>query len=116
MTVTNMRYQPLMPYWFYQNEWYKTAFYAVSPAKLSGATCGSSTTLTVGGSAVDNGLVILAGSRLPNLPASPTQVRPSATITNYLEQVASTDFANCIFRKPGTTITSAFNDQLLTVQ
>ena len=61
VTVTNMLYQPLMPYWFYQNEWYKTAFYAVSPAKLPGAACGASTTLTVGGSAVDNGLVILAG-------------------------------------------------------
>jgi len=116
VTVTNMRYQPLMPYWFYQNEWYKTAFYAVSPTKLPGAVCGASTTLTVGGSSLDNGLVILAGSRLPNLPGSPTQTRPSAAITDYLEQTASTDFANCIFKKPGTTITSTFNDQLLTVQ
>ena len=100
-TVTNMRYQPVMPYWFYQNEWYKTAFYALSPALRPAPiahNCGAATTLTVGGSSLDNGLVILAGSRLPNLPLVPAQPRPSANIADYMEPTAPTDFANCIFR------------------
>jgi hypothetical protein len=89
VTVTNMRYQPLMPFWFYQNEWYKTAFYALSPANRPTPfvlhSCGAATTLNVGGISLDNGLVILAGSRLPNAPATPTQTRPTANIMDYME-------------------------------
>ena len=121
MTVTNMRYQPLMPYWFYQNEWYKTAFYALSPARrptpLIAHNCGAATTLTVGGTPLDNGLVILAGSRLPNLPATPTQaVRPTSNILDYMEPVAPSNFANCVFKGIGTPISSSYNDRLLPVQ
>lgn len=121
VTVTNMRYQPLMPYWFYQNEWYKTAFYALSPARrpppgLIPHNCGAATTLTVGGTSLDNGLTILAGSRLPNLPAVPAQARPSPNILHYMEPNAPTDFANCIFKGIGTPITPIYNDRLLPIQ
>ena len=113
-TISNLRHQPLMPYWFYENDWYKTAFYAVAPGRLPGATCGATTTLTVGGVSLDNGLVILAGSRLPNLPATPTQVRPTANIIDYMEQTVTGDFGNCIFK--GNPIPSSYNDRLLPVQ
>ena len=120
MTVTNLRYQPLMPYWFYVNEWYKSAFYALSPAvrpvPLIAHNCGAATSLTVGGMSLDNGLVMLAGSRLPNLPATPTQARPSAAITDYMEQTAPTDFANCIFKAVSTPVSATYNDRLLPVQ
>ncbi len=119
VTVTNMRYQPLMPFWFYQNEWYKTAFYALSPANrptpFVAHNCGAATTLNVGGISLDNGLVILAGSQLPNAPATPTQTRPTSNIMDYMEPTSSTDFANCIFKAIGLPITSSYNDRLLPV-
>ncbi len=114
-TISNLRHQPLMPYWFYQNEWYKTAFYAVAPNRLFNTPCGTATsTLTMGGVALDNGLVILAGSRLPNLPTMPTQTRPSANITDYIEQTVTADYSNCIFK--GNPIPASYNDRLLPVQ
>jgi hypothetical protein len=120
VTVTNMRYQPLMPYWFYQNEWYKTTFYALSPAirpvPLVAHNCGSATSLTVGGASLDNGLVMLAGSKLTSPPAPLTQMRPSANILDYMEPTSATDFTSCIFKGPGTATTSSYNDRLLPVQ
>ncbi|MBL8511784.1 MAG: hypothetical protein JNM52_09075, partial [Betaproteobacteria bacterium] len=68
-TVTGMRYQPLMPYWFYQNEWYKTAFLALGQAKAP-ANGGPCAKLTVGSNDKD-ALLILAGAKL-----SPLQTRP----------------------------------------
>ena len=126
--ISNMRYQPTMPYWFYQNEWYKLTFYALSPTirpvPLAAHNCGSATSLTVGGAPLDNGLVILAGSKLTNPPAPPPapsmQTRPSTNILDYMEPTAATDFANCIFKSPGISTSSSYpssyNDRILPVQ
>ena len=114
--TTTTKYQPLMPYWFYQNEWYKTAFYALSPSKApsAGATdCGGATALTVGGTSVSTAVALLAGSRLPNLPSTPTQIRPSTVVTNYLEGFNATAATNCTFAGSGTAVNSSFNDQLI---
>ena len=109
-TVTNLRYQPLMPYWFYQNEWYKTARYALSPSKApsAGATdCGAATTLTVGGASVSTAVAVLAGSRLS------AQTRPTAIVTDYLEGLNATAATNCTFAGSGAAVNSSYNDQLI---
>lgn len=117
VTVTS-RYQPLMPYWFYENEWYKTAFYALSPSIAPAAgspDCGSATTLTVGSSTVSSALVLQAGSRLPNLPATPTQTRPSSVVTDYFEGINATSYGNCAFAAISAPTSSSYNDQSLVV-
>ncbi len=117
-TMSNLRYQPQMPYWFYDNEWYKTAYYALSPsvAPAVGSTdCGAATTLTVGGSSVATALVLQAGARLPVLPATPTQTRPSASLANYAEGINATSPGNCQFESVGKPVNSTYNDQLLVV-
>lgn len=114
--TTTTRYQPLMPYWFYQNEWYKTAMYGLSPSKApsAGSTdCGAATTLTVGGTSVSTAVAVLAGSRLPSLPATPTQTRPSGVVTNYLEGPNATAATNCTFAAARTPVNNGYNDQLI---
>ncbi|MEQ1519277.1 MAG: hypothetical protein ABL931_22605, partial [Usitatibacteraceae bacterium] len=107
------RYQPLMPYWFYDNEWYKLATYGLSPSRAPSAgfvDCGAATSLTVGGTTVSTAVAVLAGSRLP------AQTRPSSLITNYLEGGNATAATNCTFVAVGTPPNSGYNDQLIILQ
>lgn len=112
-------YYPLMPAWFFENNWYLSAFYALAPgaAPAAGSTdCSGATSLSVASGAVDKALVMLAGSRLPNLPATPTQSRPSATLSNYFEGANLAGFSNCVFGALDAKASSALNDQLFTVK
>ena len=107
VTVSNMSYQPLMPYWFYANEWYKLAFYAVprSIAPGSSSDCGSATALTVGANAVNYPLVQIAGKNLT------LNTRPSGLRSDYFEGANVASNTNCIFEDTNKTITSTYNDQ-----
>jgi hypothetical protein len=114
VSVSNLRYQPLMPTWFYNNDWYLSAFYAVSPSKAPSAItpCGSISQLTSGNSPVD-AVVMLAGSRLP--VSAPTQTRPSAAVADYLEALNLAGGTTCNFASSSANVTSSSNDQVLVV-
>lgn len=116
-SLKRMRYQTLMPYWFYSNDWYLSAFAAVSPSDAPSVVmpCGSATKLTVGANTNVAALVMLAGSRLPNLPSTPTQTRPSSAVSNYLETPNISGGTNCVFSASGDTVTASRNDQVLVV-
>lgn len=112
--LSNLRYQPPMPTWFYNNDWYLTAFYALSPSKAPSliTPCGPISQLTSGNSPAD-AVVILAGSRLP--VSTPTQTRPSASASNYLEAPNLMGGTTCSFASSNANSTSGFNDQVLVV-
>jgi hypothetical protein len=116
-SLKRMRYQALMPYWFYSNDWYLSAFAAVSPSDAPSVVmpCGSATKLTVGANTNVAALVMLAGSRLPNLPSTATQTRPSSAVSNYLEAPNTSGGTNCLFSASGDTVTASRNDQVLVV-
>ncbi len=114
-----INYYPLMPSWYYGNDWHLSAFYALAPgaAPAGGSTdCGGATSLSVASGSIDKALVMLAGSRLPNLPATPTQTRPSATLSNYFEGTNLTGFSNCIFGALDDKPNASRNDQLFAVK
>jgi len=115
--VSNMRYQPIMPTWFYNNDWYLTAFYAVAPSKAPSPVtpCGITTQLSAGANSGGDAIVMLAGSRLPNLPAAPTQIRPSASLYQYLEEPNLSAGTSCAFSASRMTTTSTSNDQVLVI-
>ncbi len=114
ISMSNLRYQPLMPTWFYNNDWYLSAFYAVSPSKAPSAItpCASTSQLTSGNAPAD-AVVMLAGSRLP--VSGPTQTRPSAILSNYLESPNLTGGTTCRFASSNASATSSSNDQVLMV-
>jgi hypothetical protein len=114
VALRNVRYQPVMPTWFYDNNWYLSAFYAVSPSKAPSpiSPCGSISQLTSGSSPVD-AVVILAGSRLPVL--TPTQTRPSASASDYLEAPNLMGGTTCNFASSSSNVTGSSNDQVLVV-
>ena len=115
ISVTDMRYAPIMPTWFYDNRWYLTAFAAIAPvAGVAPAapipnSCGTATSLTVGANSGVNAIVMLAGKTLP------TQSRPSSAITDYLESLNATGSSTCSFANAGLPVPAAFNDNLLVV-
>ena len=117
LSVNNLRYQPLMPDWFEKNDWYLTAFYAVAPSKAPSPVtpCGITTQLSAGANSGGDAIVMLAGSRLPNLPAAPTQIRPSASLDQYLESPNLTAGTSCAFSASRITTTSTSNDQVLVI-
>jgi hypothetical protein len=114
VSVSNLRYQPVMPTWFYNNNWYLAAFYAVSPSNAPSAItpCGLISQLKSGNTPAD-AIVMLAGSRLP--VSAPTQARPSATLANYLEMPNLTGGTTCSFASSSANVTSGSNDQVLVV-
>jgi hypothetical protein len=114
VALRNVRYQPVMPTWFYDNNWYLSAFYSVSPSKAPSpvSPCGPINQLTSGSSPAD-AVVILAGSRLP--VSAPTQTRPSASASDYLEAPNLTGGATCNFAASSTNVNSSSNDQILVV-
>jgi hypothetical protein len=111
VTLNNMRYQPLMASWFYDNEWYKQSFYAVanSSAPASTTNCSSATTLTVGSTTGVQALVMLSGKSLTNA------VRPSLPAGDYLELKNSTSSIDCLFEDKTRALASTYNDQTVVV-
>jgi hypothetical protein len=111
VSLTNMRYQPLMASWFYDGEWYKQAFYAVgnSSAPATTTNCSSGSTLTVGSTTSVQALVMLSGKSLTNA------VRPSLPPTDYLELKNSTASTDCLFEDKVRAVTSTYNDQTIVV-
>jgi hypothetical protein len=114
VALRNVRYQPVMPKWFYDNNWYLSAFYSVSPSKAPSpiSPCGSISQLTSGNAPAD-AVVILAGSRLPVL--TPTQTRPSASASDYLEAPNLMGGTTCNFASSSSNVTGSSNDQVLVV-
>ncbi len=120
-SVTGMNYHPIMPEWFFQNGWYLSAFAALAPAGGIAPTtpspnpCGTATTLITGTGNSANAIVMLAGARLPVLPAIATQARPSAAISNYLEAPNKDAGTTCMFSTPTAAVTANSNDQIFIV-
>jgi hypothetical protein len=111
VTLSNMRYQPLMAAWYYDNDWYKTSFYAIgnSSAPASTTNCSSATTLTVGTTTGINAVVLQAGKSLTNA------TRPSLPVSDYLEGANATAASNCVFDAINKPTTTNFNDQTVVV-
>lgn len=114
-SLSRMRYQPVMPYWFYQNEWYKSAFAAIAPSKAPSAVspCGSATLLTAGANTSVEAMVMLAGRRLND--TNPLNADAGTALTDYLESPNTMAGSNCVLSKPGATVTATSNDQTLIV-
>ncbi len=111
VSANRMRYQPLMPYWFYSNEWYLTAFAAVAPANAPSTVtpCGSASKLTVGANTNVAVLAYLAGKNLTG------NARPSGTLSDYLEGINLTGSTNCAFEDTSKSVTTTYNDQMIVV-
>ncbi len=111
VAFSKLRYQPLMAGWYFDNDWYKQAFYAVSntSAPASTTNCTSAGKLTVGAKADVEALVSLSGKSLGNA------ARPSMPVADYLELNNSTAAANCVFEAITKPVSPAYNDQVLIV-
>jgi hypothetical protein len=105
-----MRYQPVMPYWSHQNEWYKSAFAAMAPSKAPAAIapCGSATMLTSGGNSSVDAMVMRAGRRLND--ANPLNAYQGEALVDYLEAPKSSAGMGSTLSAPGTAVTSAANN------
>jgi hypothetical protein len=114
VSLSNLRYQPVMPAWFYDNNWYLSAFYSVSPSSAPSpiTPCGPINQLKSGNSPAE-AIVILAGSRLP--VSAPVQTRPSASASDYLEAPNLAGGTTCSFASSSAKVTSSSNDQVLVV-
>jgi hypothetical protein len=112
LVVSGMRYQPVMPDWFFDHLWYQTAFYALARTSIpSGGTsidCASATSIAVGNLSSSTAVVMLAGKRL-------TGTRPSATLDEYLEAPNRTGLANCSLVTSATPGNSSLNDNIQVV-
>ena len=111
VSINNLRYQPLMASWYFDNQWYKQAFYAVGNASAPASTgnCSSATTLTAGANTGVQALVLLSSKSLTNA------TRPSLPVTDYLELNNSTAATNCVFEAVSRAVASTYNDQLVVV-
>ena len=110
--VSGITYNPIMPYWFYENRWYLTAFSARSPALAPQPTtnpCGGATSLSVADVDGRDAVVLLAGR------AANGQIRPSNKVNDYLEGKNQTASSTCIFENPSATGQSTMQDPLLVV-
>ena len=111
--LSNLRYQPIMPAWFFDNEWYKTAFYAVGRDALAQTStdCGAATSLTVGMRTGIASVALLASKGL----ASPPAARPSMPPADYLEGLNATAASDCKFEDPSRAKSATFNDRIMVV-
>lgn len=111
VNMNQLRYQPIMPAWFYYDEWYKTAFYAVGPSVAPGVTpgCGGASSLTVGSRSGVNALLVQAGGSLS------AAARPTLPPTDYLEGKNATAAADCAFEDTSKLRSSNYNDRLMVV-
>lgn len=114
VTFSGLRYQPIMPPWFFYNEWYKSAFYAVGKSSAPGTSsgCGGATSLTVGGQAGVPAVILLAGKSLSTPPAP----RPSMPPNDYLEGKNLTATTDCQFEDASRARSATYNDQMLVVK
>jgi hypothetical protein len=116
VSVTDMRYAPIMPTWFYDNRWYLMAFAAIAPVSgTAPATpipnpCGSATSLNLGGASGINAIVMVSGKKLS------AQARPSNLITDYLEGLNASGGTTCNFANGASLTPAVLNDSLLTVK
>ncbi len=112
VTLSGMRTLPLMPYWFYSEDWYKSAFAAIAPASApvlpSPNPCSAKTTLTVGAATNIEALAILAGKDLQ----SPVVSRPNTVLTNYLEAPNVSGGTTCSFAPVTIAPSTTYNDRL----
>lgn len=100
VSISRMRYQPIMPYWYYYNEWYRQGFLGVAPANAPAnlMPCGAISGLTVDGVSGYGATVVLAGSKFSIPPSVSGQNRPilgSALLSDYLEGVNIDASTNC---------------------
>lgn len=114
VTVANLRFQPVMPSWFYDQLWYQTAFFALSRNQMpiGGNTddCVGQPNLSVDGVSVVGSVALLAGRRLASQAS-----RPSPAISDYLD-LANAAFANsCVLNSGTTRQASTANDNILSV-
>jgi hypothetical protein len=109
VSLNNMRYQPVMPDWFYDHLWYQTAFYALARASIpAGGTstdCVSATGIAVGNLSTNIAITMLAGKRL-------TGTRPSATLGDYLESPNVAGLANCSLTTSASPGNPTLNDNI----
>ena len=119
VSMDRMIYHPIMPFWFHENLWYKTAFSAVgssfAPSNTSPCSDGS-TTLTVGSVTNVAAISAVAGRDLR------TGGAPRAVIADYFEGANALNkggpapgLTNCKFDAVTSAATATANDQLLVV-
>jgi len=121
VSMDRMIYHPIMPFWFHENLWYKTAFSGVAPSSApnNSSPCGGGiTTLTVGSVTNVEAVTAVAGRYLPT-GANP---RPTTVITDYFEGTnalgkggTAPGLTNCTFNAAASAATAIANDQLLVV-
>lgn len=114
--VTDMRYNPIMPTWFYDNRWHLTAFAAIAPeagfapSTSSPNPCGLTTKLTLDSAAGAGAIVMLSGREISMPPK-----RPSNAVADYLESTNVSGGSMCSFVNFASPNTSTSNDSLLSV-
>ncbi len=111
INVSGMRYQPLIGDWFFDEGWYKQAFYAVANNSAPAVTtnkCIGIPFLNVGGVPAQ-AIVMLSGKSLSNA------TRPSMPLADYLESANSNAATNCNFESITKPISSTYNDQIVIV-
>ncbi len=112
INLSNMRYQPVMPSWFYDQLWYQTAFYALARASIPGgnlAECVGVPNISLGSTSTSNPIVGLSGK---NLTAN---TRPTTSLSDYFEATNVSAFTNCSFVTTATSVGASQNDAFLIV-
>jgi len=113
INLSNMRYQPVMPSWFYDQLWYQTAFYALARASIPGgnsAECVAIPNITLGTANATSPVVGLSGK---NVSAS---VRPTASLSDYFEVPNVSGFTSCAFTDTAKVQGASPNDAFLIVR
>ena len=130
LTISRMRYHPIMPDWFHMNNWYNVAFYAVAPSSAPAnlVPCGVAvTTLSAGAVSGIDAIAIVASSAIA--PARPVVVGPpadgalpSSVVTDYLEgqnangkSGMAPGLTNCSFSGTATPPSAVANDQVTVI-
>jgi hypothetical protein len=115
LNATNASYN-----WFFRNNWHQVAYYAIAPGVApstpaprsctSGTNCLTANHLSATYAANSlKGLIVLAGRQLS------TQTRPSATLTDYLEDSNATGTTTFAARAPTLAINRTFNDRVVVI-
>jgi hypothetical protein len=87
--------------WFFTNEWYRRAYYAVAPRYTPGSSAGNCVSAN---SQNARTAIILSG------PALSGQTQPNATVSHYLEGTNLNSANSSLLTFSGTGRTSAAND------
>jgi hypothetical protein len=106
--------------WFFRNNWHQLSYYAIAPGVApstpaprsctSGTDCLTANYLSATYAANSlKGLVVIAGRQLP------TQARPSATLTDYLEDSNASGTTTFAARAPTLAINRTFNDRVVVI-